>query len=154
MQTRAAEDYEAATFENLKSIEDAVSNLASKGMRDDAPSGSTPRKRKWQYQDAWSLTRSRDDLLGEYRQKKIPSNEPMDCPEDVAAVPSNHGQCTSSADAKIGKVVDESETENKEPPLDAPSATKAEKLMQQPVEPLVDSKRRTNVPTRVSRRVR
>lgn len=150
-QTHAADDYETVTFKNLKSIEDAAANLANKGTRDDVPSGSTPRKRKWQYQDEWSLTRSRAELLGDWKQKKLPAVDAMEVPNDLTTIPDHHEPCLNDADSKLSRATTDSEPENRVP---SPETSKAEKVIQQPIEPLADSRKRNNIPTRASRRVR
>jgi kinesin family member 11 len=38
-------------------------------MKEDTPTGLTPRKRVWQYADKWELTQSRDTVLQAWRQR-------------------------------------------------------------------------------------
>src|SRR6266581_920225 len=69
-QGRGAKDYEDFAMDNLEAIELATNTLLSKGTKDDTPTGGTPRKRKWQYTEAWSLTKSRDELLSHRKQHR------------------------------------------------------------------------------------
>jgi len=57
-------------MDNFESIEVATNNLLAKGIKDDTPTGSTPRKRKWKYTEVWSLTKSRDELLSYRKQQR------------------------------------------------------------------------------------
>ena len=59
---------EAATID-LASIQQSTRALAVQGMREDTPTGLTPRKRVWQYVDQWGLTQSRDTVLNARRQR-------------------------------------------------------------------------------------
>lgn len=43
--------------------------------KEDTPTGSTPRRRAWNFADEWELTKSRDILLKEWRQKGVSSRE-------------------------------------------------------------------------------
>jgi len=43
--------------------------LVEAGTREDKSTGDTPRKRTWQYQDQWELTKNRDVVLKEWRQR-------------------------------------------------------------------------------------
>jgi hypothetical protein len=113
-------------MDNLESIERATNNLLSKGVEEDTPTGSTPRKRKWQYADDWNLTASRRDLLrsrsdaAEPREAKVPHSQPADI-------------------------------ENEMQPTEAPCiSNKVEGMKVEPVplEPLADSRRRNVTRTR------
>lgn len=118
-------------MDNLESIERASNNLLSKGTKDDSPTGSTPRKRKWQYTDEWTLTRNRDDLL----RQKAPTGVDIDTQSQMPAP---------------------KEIENEVTLLEIPhSGTKSEALKAElDVEPLVESRRRNVSTTRSSRRAR
>jgi kinesin family protein 11 len=122
-------------MDNLESIEQAANNLLSKGIKDDLATGSTPRKRKWQFTDEWTLTRSRDELLNSRRRRTPPGDDHEMQSERLAST----------------------ESENEVPHIEVPhSTTKVESLKTEfTVEPLVESRRR-NVSTtrRASRRAR
>jgi kinesin family protein 11 len=120
-------------MDGLESIEQASNNLLSKGIKEDTPTGSTPRKRKWQYVDDWSLTASRNELLSSRSEKEK---------ENLAVEPEV---------PKVGYSKPE-DIENVMQPTEA--AYKAEEMKAGPVplEPLVDSRRRNT--TRTTRRAR
>jgi len=138
----AAKDYEEFTMDNLESIEQAANSLSSKGMTDDTPSGSTPRKRKWQYADEWSLTQNREDLLSNWRRQKSGQDD-----VDMDAEPRKERR--HQASNSIG-------SENEAPIEEALPPTKAEVLRAEVpvVEPLVESRRRnaSTIPSRASSR--
>lgn len=61
--------------------------LQEQGAREDEPSGSTPRKRTWQFVDRWDTTKSREILLQDNRRKPNPIQDspPSDVPNPVQA---------------------------------------------------------------------
>ncbi|KAF8163321.1 P-loop containing nucleoside triphosphate hydrolase protein [Crassisporium funariophilum] len=63
-----ASKYQDAASEDLDIIEQAATNLANSDATDE-PSGSTPRRRKWQYSAEWSLTKSRDEVVAARKQQ-------------------------------------------------------------------------------------
>jgi len=63
--------YHSSAAKQLSSTQQAAQALAEQGARPDAPTGTTPRRRVWQYVDQWELTKSRDDLLGSWKHKGI-----------------------------------------------------------------------------------
>jgi kinesin family protein 11 len=115
---------------SLESIERATKSLLSKGVKEDTPTGSTPRKRKWQYADDWNLTASRHELL-----RSRSENEVV---EQAKVAPSQQRD--------IENEVQPTET------LHISSKVEGIKAEPVPLEPLVDSRRR-NV-TRTTRRAR
>ena len=63
-------------------------SLVDKGSREDLPTGSTPRKRVWQYTDNWELTKDRDAIIqGRKRGTIQPQDDECDstsrCPSPV-----------------------------------------------------------------------
>ena len=54
--------YSHTAIGHLDAIKQSASNLTNNGIKE-VSSGNTPRKRKWQYNDEWALTKSRDELL-------------------------------------------------------------------------------------------
>jgi kinesin family protein 11 len=48
-------------------LHSATEALTEQGTREDRPTGTTPRKRTWDYADTWSLTKSREDVLRAWR---------------------------------------------------------------------------------------
>jgi kinesin family protein 11 len=127
-------------MDSLESIERASKNLLSKGAKEDAPTGRTPRKRKWQYVDEWSLTANRHEILSSRKMKENVDVEPRE---------------TKDAHSKPAEQADIENIENEMPTTEAPHImNKVEniKLVSVPLEPLVDSRRRNT--TRNTRRVR
>ncbi|KAK0459751.1 kinesin 2 [Desarmillaria tabescens] len=79
----------------VSSLGCATRSLAEQGAKEDVPTGSTPRRKAWEYVDHWELTKSRDDLLEAWRQKVLSSvkNEaflaehlPLPEEDDIASV--------------------------------------------------------------------
>ena len=50
-------------------------SLVEQGGREDLPTGSTPRKRVWQYTDSWELTQDRDAIIQGWKRKAVQSQE-------------------------------------------------------------------------------
>lgn len=65
--TTATNAYGSASNGHLTSLRHATQSLVQDGMREDMPTGLTPRKRSWNYEDQWELTKSRDVLLKDWR---------------------------------------------------------------------------------------
>lgn len=63
--------YRNATSSQLESIAGAVDALAAQGAREDVPTGTTPRKRVWEYVDKWELTKSREVVLQTWKEQGI-----------------------------------------------------------------------------------
>ncbi|KAJ6547610.1 P-loop containing nucleoside triphosphate hydrolase protein [Mycena capillaripes] len=57
----------------LSSATNATKALAEHGAKADTSTGSTPRKRVWQYIDQWELTKSRAELLQSWRETGVSS---------------------------------------------------------------------------------
>jgi len=114
---------------SLESIERATKNLLSKGAKGDIPTGSTPRKRKWQYTDDWKLTASRHEILRSRRENEV-------------------GE-TKVAQSKAA------DTENEMKPTETLHiSNKVEGIKAEPIplEPLLDSRRRNVTRSTSSRR--
>ena len=48
-------------------------SLVEQGGREDLPTGSTPRKRVWQYTDSWELTKDRDTVIQDWKRRGVES---------------------------------------------------------------------------------
>lgn len=59
--------YSHTSVNHLHAIKQSTSNLVNTGIKE-VSSGNTPRKRKWQYNDQWTLTKDRDELLQDWNQ--------------------------------------------------------------------------------------
>ncbi|KAG8936615.1 kinesin motor protein cin8 [Tulasnella sp. 418] len=66
----SAEELRASTSTSLGSIRRWAQKLVSDGAKEDRATGLTPQKRQWDYVDAWSLTKSRDEILQDWRSLK------------------------------------------------------------------------------------
>lgn len=58
--------YHSATTAQMSTLRQVTERLVEAGTRGDKPTGNTPRKKAWQYQDEWELTKSRDVVLKEW----------------------------------------------------------------------------------------
>ena len=65
----ATDTYGSASNGHLTTLRHATQSLVQDGMKEDMPTGSTPRKRSWNYEDQWELTKSRDILLKDWRRR-------------------------------------------------------------------------------------
>jgi len=62
--------YRNDTTSNLSGLRQANKTLQEQGTREDTPTGTTPRKRAWEYDDDWERTQDRDTVLREWRQSR------------------------------------------------------------------------------------
>jgi kinesin family member 11 len=53
-------------------------SLIQQGSREDLPTGSTPRKRVWQYTDSWELTKDRETIIQGWKRRAIQSQDGSD----------------------------------------------------------------------------
>lgn len=65
-----AQTYRNDTASNLSGLRQANKALQEQGTREDIPTGTTPRKRAWEYDDDWERTQDRDTVLREWRQSR------------------------------------------------------------------------------------
>lgn len=63
---QTTQSYKANTQKQLGSLRQATRALVESGTRDDTPTGTTPRKRTWDYDDEWERTKSREAVLREW----------------------------------------------------------------------------------------
>lgn len=59
--------YSKSMDRHLKIIQQATATLQMQGTREDQTTGSTPRKRVWEYADEWEVTKDREVLLDEWK---------------------------------------------------------------------------------------
>jgi kinesin family member 11 len=50
-------------------------SLVDQGSGEDLPTGSTPRKRVWQYTDNWELTKDRDTIIEGWKRRTVQSQD-------------------------------------------------------------------------------
>jgi kinesin family member 11 len=67
--------YRNVASTHLGTLHAATEALTEQGTREDRPTGTTPRKRTWDYVDKWKLTESREDVLRAWREQGISSSE-------------------------------------------------------------------------------
>ncbi|TCD71883.1 kinesin motor protein cin8 [Steccherinum ochraceum] len=61
--------YRGTSNSHLTSLRQSSQNLADNGTKADTPTGTTPRKRSWDISDRWDLTKGRDVILKDWRQR-------------------------------------------------------------------------------------
>jgi len=61
--------YHSTTTGQISTLRQVTESLVEAGTREDKPTGSTPRKKTWRYQNQWELTKSRDVVLKEWKQQ-------------------------------------------------------------------------------------
>ena len=71
----ATQTYHSATSAQISTLRQVTESLVEAGTREDKPTGNTPRKKAWKYQDQWELTKNRDVVLEEWRQRGISVKE-------------------------------------------------------------------------------
>uniref|UniRef100_D8PT11 Kinesin n=1 Tax=Schizophyllum commune (strain H4-8 / FGSC 9210) TaxID=578458 RepID=D8PT11_SCHCM len=67
------ETYQQTASSHLSSVQKSAATLAEQGTKEDAPTNMTPRKRAWDYEDEWELTKPREELLRDWRAKGMSS---------------------------------------------------------------------------------
>ncbi|KAF9649066.1 hypothetical protein BDM02DRAFT_3114394 [Thelephora ganbajun] len=59
----------SVTTAQIFMLRQVTESLLEAGKRKDKPTGDTPRKKTWQYQDQWELAKGRDVIPKEWRQR-------------------------------------------------------------------------------------
>ena len=67
----ATQAYHSSTIGQMSTLRQVTESLIESGTREDRPTGNTPRKKTWRYQDQWELTKSRDMVLKEWKQQGV-----------------------------------------------------------------------------------
>ena len=129
--------YSHTAIGHLDAIKQSTSNLTNHGIQE-VSSGNTPRKRKWQYNDEWALTKNRDELLQAWNTSSTGKNKWTQDPDEQ---PTHLSGPSGTENIDMSESHREVKLESSE--LDVP-----------PSKPLVDSRKRNHVLTRASRRVR
>ena len=145
--TQSTRNHQQTLSQEISTISRAASHLVQDGIKDDIPTGETPRKRKWQYPTDWTVTESREAVLGSWRQQRS-GEQPEGAPKPLSS------SSKQSVEEEVG------ETAVEEPPVsEPPKKIVAVEAPSPPVpaavsEPLVDSRRRNHVGSRITRRAR
>ncbi len=56
-------------------MREMTNSLVDQGSREDLPTGSTPRKRVWQYTDNWELTKDRETTIQGWKRRGVQSQD-------------------------------------------------------------------------------
>lgn len=75
MLSSTTQTYHSITTAQISTLRQATESLVDAGTREDKPTGNTPRKKTWRYQDQWELTKSRDVVLREWRQQGVSAKD-------------------------------------------------------------------------------
>ena len=59
----------ANATQDMTRIRQCSQTMSEEALRQSSPTGTTPRKRQWQYIDKWERTQNRPDLLREFRRR-------------------------------------------------------------------------------------
>ncbi|KAJ1311796.1 hypothetical protein OPQ81_010261 [Rhizoctonia solani] len=65
----ACQTYKSSVDSHTSTVEETSKDLLSDVKTQVAPTGHTPRKRKWDYVDSWALTGNREDILRAWRNR-------------------------------------------------------------------------------------
>jgi len=130
--------YSHIAIGHLDAIKQSASSLTNNDIKE-VSSGNTPRKRKWQYNDEWALTKSRDELLKAWNQCKTSTTKMgLENEDDELPTPPTTFAGTENLDGSESHRDVKSESSD----VDVPP------------KPLMDSRKRNHISTRASRRVR
>ena len=83
--------YRNDTASSLSGLRQANKALQEQGTREDVPTGTTPRKRAWEYDDDWERTQDRDTVLRDWRQSQQHRSKRPRLRSRSASVESRHG---------------------------------------------------------------
>ncbi|KAI0302057.1 hypothetical protein BC826DRAFT_495445 [Russula brevipes] len=72
---KSAQVYQKSASGHLSSMRKATDSVVDQGSREDLPTGSTPRKRVWQYTDNWELTQDRDAVIQGWKRRAAQSHD-------------------------------------------------------------------------------
>jgi len=56
-------------------MREMTNSLVDRGSKEDLPTGSTPRKRVWQYTDNWELTKERETIIEDWKRRGVQSQD-------------------------------------------------------------------------------
>lgn len=83
----ACDSHRVAASTHHANLYDATQALVENAMKEDTPTGLTPRKRRWEYMDEWSLTETRDILLKNWRRQGSGTAKRQKSPADHLSPP-------------------------------------------------------------------
>ncbi|THH33841.1 hypothetical protein EUX98_g250 [Antrodiella citrinella] len=69
--SNSLEIYRTSASSHVSSLRQSTQSLTDKGAKEDTPTGTTPRKRTWDIADNWNLTKGREVVLKDWRQRGV-----------------------------------------------------------------------------------
>jgi kinesin family protein 11 len=106
----ATHTYHSAAAAQISTLSQVTESLVEVGTREDKPTGNTPRKKTWKYQDEWELTKSRDVVLEEWRQRGVSTKDTETFLAEHLPLPGDEEAATDEGDA-VMREADEAEVE-------------------------------------------
>ncbi|KAF9264663.1 kinesin-domain-containing protein [Marasmius fiardii PR-910] len=138
---------------NVLTLQQGYALLRKEATRQDVPTGSTPRKRNWEYINSWDLTKGRDVLLQEWRTPKSPVGElslpgEVPLPDGIAALESDEEETPSANGAHVPlELVDPSPREHGLPGQSLQSSTSSTILGSLPTQLVPPAKGKPKIST-------
>lgn len=97
------DSHRSAGAAHIGALRQAGQALVEQGMREDLPTGSTPRKRTWEFADQWSLT-NRETVLNDFRRKSLPSSRSETFSDEQLSLPDGGDTVSEAGDSEMGEV--------------------------------------------------
>ena len=104
--------YRNDTASSLSGLRQANKALQEQGTREDIPTGTTPRKRAWEYDDDWERTQDRDTVLRDWRQSQQHRSKRPRLRSRSASVESRHGSEIDIRASRPSKPVSEEDLDD------------------------------------------
>ncbi|KAF9649059.1 hypothetical protein BDM02DRAFT_1981864 [Thelephora ganbajun] len=122
--------YHSAATVQISTLRQVTESLLEVGKRGDKPTGDTPRKKTRKYQDQWELTKSRDVVPKEWRQRGGSAKdseaylaEHLPLPDGDEEVAMDDGDAViREADGEAEEVEEEVPTRSVASPISSPSS--------------------------------
>jgi len=105
----ATQAYHSSAVGQISTLRQVTESLIESGTREDRPTGNTPHKKTWQYQDQWELTKTRDVVLEEWRQRGVSVRDSETFLAEHLPLPDGdeEGVATDGCDAMLEEADDE-----------------------------------------------
>lgn len=158
----STEAFHRSADEQLASLSHIARSLATRAAAEDLPTGQTPKKRKWEYEDEWEVVNDRATALKKYRDKsQLPvAVETMD--EDAPPTPATPALDLQPLEPLEPQPVEQQayveyevplppEDEEPEPPAPAPPASKTAAPARRRPAPAASSGAQTSKPSGIAR---
>ncbi len=95
------DSHRSAGASHISALRQAGQALVEQGMREDLPTGTTPRKRSWEIADQWSLT-NRENVLNDFRRKSLPSSRSETFSDEQLSLPEGGDTVSEAGDSEMG----------------------------------------------------